>query len=130
MVILVLEYSDLTSLFLKKKQVKKEDQLTEDCMIFNFVRMSAPFSICVFAHFCFRWGSTISLPEKKATAGLGVLKKKKQCGNSWYITLQRLTGKEACAKALDSEPVLCRLNWRDVKNQVNNAITTHRRKQI
>uniref|UniRef100_UPI0037E9B845 uncharacterized protein isoform X1 n=2 Tax=Semicossyphus pulcher TaxID=241346 RepID=UPI0037E9B845 len=47
-----------------------------------------------------------------------------------YITLQRVPGKEECVKAVDAEPVLCRRDWRDVKNQVYNAITTRKRKQI
>lgn len=47
-----------------------------------------------------------------------------------YITLQRVPGKEACVKALDTEPVLGRRDWRDVKNLVYNAITTCERKLI
>ncbi|XP_041815524.1 uncharacterized protein LOC121622685 isoform X2 [Chelmon rostratus] len=43
-----------------------------------------------------------------------------------YSTLNRVPGKELCLKALDAEPILCHRDWRDVKNQVYNSITSQK----
>ncbi|KAL7379509.1 hypothetical protein ABVT39_000549 [Epinephelus coioides] len=47
-----------------------------------------------------------------------------------YITLHRVPGKELCVKAIEAEQVLCSRNWKDVKNQVYNSITSQKRKQL
>ncbi|XP_042357213.1 RNA-binding protein 25-like [Plectropomus leopardus] len=47
-----------------------------------------------------------------------------------YITLNRVPGNELCLKALNAEPILCHRDWRDVKNQVYNSITTRKRKRV
>ncbi|XP_053733868.1 uncharacterized protein LOC128766343 [Synchiropus splendidus] len=46
-----------------------------------------------------------------------------------FISQLRVPGKEACEKALNAEQVLSRRNWKDIKNQVHNTVTTLKRKQ-